>query len=260
MPRTILLTLPLALLAACSTSPAPAGDSPAAAVTPADLSAHHWHLDSARDAAGAPIAALLARADKPLTLDFADGRVAVGNACNGIGGGYTLAPGRLQVGPLMSTRMACSDPRVAALDAEIGNRLEGTLQLALPAPQRLRLTTAAGDVLEFAGEPTAATRYGGPGERVFLEVAAHTRPCPHPLVADMQCLQVRELHYDDKGLKTGTEGAFRHFYETIEGYRHQPGIRNVLRVNRYTVANPPADGSSKAYVLDLTVESERADP
>ena len=88
-------------------------------------------------------------------------------------------------------------------------------------------------MLSFAGEPTAETRYGGPGETVFLEVAAQSEPCSHPLIADMQCLQVRELKYDDKGIKTGTVGSFVNFYQDIEGYTHEPGIRNVLRVKRY---------------------------
>ena len=43
-------------------------------------------------------------------------------------------------------------------------------------------------------------RYGDSGERLFLEVAAQTKPCSHPLIPDMLCLQVRELKYDDKGL------------------------------------------------------------
>ena len=73
-------------------------------------------------------------------------------------------------------------------------------------------------------------------------------------------LQVRELQYDDKGLKVGTPGAFEHFYDSIEGYTHEPGIRNVLRVDRYTVKNPPADASSSAYVLDMVVESELVKP
>ena len=71
----------------------------------------------------------------------------------------------------------------------------------------------------------------------------------------MQCLQVRELKYDDKGLKVGTPGAFGNFYDRIEGYSHEPGIRNVLRVDRYTIKNPTADASKYAYVLDLVVES-----
>ena len=71
----------------------------------------------------------------------------------------------------------------------------------------------------------------------------------------MQCLQVREIQYDDKGLKIGAPGEFQHFYDSIEGYQHEPGIRNVLRVDRYTVENPPADASNRAYVLDMVVES-----
>ena len=60
---------------------------------------------------------------------------------------------------------------------------------------------------------------------------------------------------DGTGLKVGTPGAFQHFYDSIEGYTHEPGIRNVLRVDRYTVKNPPADASSRASVLDMVVES-----
>jgi pyruvate/2-oxoglutarate/acetoin dehydrogenase E1 component len=52
--------------------------------------------------------------------------------------------------------------------------------------------------------------------------------------------------------------AFEHFYAAIEGYTHQPGVRNVLRVNRYSVTTPPADTPSKAYVLDMVVESGNA--
>ena len=107
----------------------------------------------------------------------------------------------------------------------------------------------------FAGVATADTRFGGPGERVFLEVASERVACPHAMIPDFQCLHVREVTYDDKGLKVGTPGEFEHFYDSIEGYTHEPGIRNVLRVDRYTVKNPPADASSSAYVLDMVVES-----
>ena len=91
---------------------------------------------------------------------------------------------------------------------------------------------------------------------VFLEVAAQTRPCTHPLIPDKQCLQVREIRYDDAGVKQGDDGEFQNFYDAIEGYTHEPGVRNVLRVKRYPVQNPPADASSRAYVLDMVVESE----
>jgi heat shock protein HslJ len=275
MKRLFALALPL-LLAACpdSGSNAPAADSapapastmasPASTATPAasdanaDLARYHWRLQDATDASGKRITALFVREDKPLQLDFADGRVGVANACNRMGGGYSLEGESLTVARMVSTMMACSDPKLMALDGEIGKRLEGASKLTLLAGDTptLTLANAAGDTLVFAGDPTAETRYGGPGERIFLEVAAHTKPCNHPLIPDMQCLQVRELKYDDKGLKIGAPGAFANFYDDIEGYTHEDGVRNVLRVQRYTIKNPPADGSSNAYVLDMVVESD----
>ncbi|MEL1263371.1 META and DUF4377 domain-containing protein [Pseudoxanthomonas putridarboris] len=273
MKRLLLLTLPL-LLAGC---PKPAEDTatPPVAETPVTpdataapaaagdlLPRYHWRLSDATDARNARIDALFVRADQPVQLDFADGRASISNTCNRMGGGYTLEGNTLTLGRLASTMMACADNKLMALDQEIGKRLEGPLTLSTASgdPNRLTLTNAAGDTLAFAGEPTAETRYGVPGERVFLEVAAETKSCSHPLIPDKQCLQVREIGYDDKGIKTGTQGEFQHFYDAIEGYTHEPGVRNVLRVKRYTVENPPADASSNAYVLDMVVESETVKP
>ncbi|MGX9080485.1 META domain-containing protein, partial [Klebsiella pneumoniae] len=95
---------PLALMAACSQTPAPAGtggdDVAPAAAKAADqqtlahldaqrLQSQHWLLQQATAADGKRIDALFAREDKPVTLDFADGRLSVSNACNHMGGGYT---------------------------------------------------------------------------------------------------------------------------------------------------------------------------
>ena len=278
--RLTLLALCLpALLAACD-KPAdqepPPGELPAAQIpdpvpaaptaevgdAAALLAGHHWRLVEASDASGARIEALFARADAPVQLDFTDGRLGVSNTCNRMGGGYTLEGQTLAVGRLASTQMACADPKLAALDAEVGKRLEGPLTLATEAgtPPRLILATAGGERLVFAGEPTAAARYGGAPERVFLEVAAQTKPCSHPLIPGKQCLQVREVRYDEAGLKTGEPGAWENFYDEIEGYAHQPGVRNVLRIDRYTRQDVPADASKYAYVLDMVVESEKVEP
>jgi heat shock protein HslJ len=269
--------LPLALRLLLAACPDPGPTAPAAAATPApastmatpattttatmndanaELDRYHWRLRDATDANGQRIDALFVREDKPLQLDFAKGRVGVANACNRMGGGYSLEGESLTVARMTSTMMACSDPKLMALDGEIGKRIEGASKLVftLGDPPTLALANAAGDTLVFAGEPTADTRYGGPGETVYLEVAAQTRPCSHPLIPDKQCLQVREVKYDDNGLKVGTPGAFENFYDDIDGYEHEDGVRNVLRVMRYTLANPPADGSRYAYVLDKTIE------
>ncbi len=268
------LSLPLALLvAACSQTPPPqtpagatdAGSPPAAAAAPVEagsLHAYHWRLSEARDAQGATIDALFPRADKPLQLDFTAEHLGVANACNRIGGPYRLEDERLQVARLAQTMMACADPKLAAVDSAIGQRLESSPRVSLQSgdPPRLSLVTDGGDTLVFEGHPTPETRYGSPGETVFFEVAPQRVACSHPLIPNHQCLQVRERSYDAQGLVTGEPGEWQPLYQEIEGYTHEPGVRNVLRVKRFEVQDLPADASSVAYVLDMVVESEAVKP
>ena len=239
-----------------SSSTTPDGTSQVAASGASDssLSANHWKLVDATTAGGERIDALFPNAERPVQLDFADGRVSVSNACNRMGGTFAVEGGAYTVGDLMQTEMACEAP---LMDAEraIAAALSsgGTVQVE---GDSLVLVTAGGDTLRFEGEPTAETRYGGPGERVFLEIAAQRVPCSHGMIPNYQCLNVREVRYDDNGTKVG-EGEWEYLYQNIEGFTHEPGIRNVVRVTRYNVENPPADGSSIAYVLDMVVESEQ---
>lgn len=274
--RHVIPLLPLVLALAACTAPNPATEPPAAAA-PAEaaadgaataapvavdaqaLAASHWRLDSAVDAAGQSIGALFPEPGGPLQLDFADGRISVSGGCNRMSGGFTLADGTLGVGPLAQTRMLCGGPLMAA-DEAIAARLSGGGTLAFDDDDgRLVLATADGDRLAFRGEATAATRFGGEGERVFLEVAPQRVACHHPLIPDFQCLHVREISFDGNGVKTGT-GEWQFFYQDIEGYTHEPGVRNVLRLKRFNVQDPPADGSSIAYVLDMVVETELVQP
>ena len=260
----MLLALPLALLAACSNPPdaavpqpaaSPTTEAPAAvAVDTSVLTGYHWALQQANDGSGAPITALL-REGRPVTLAFADGRLLVSNTCNRMSGSYTLAADKLTLSQLASTRMACTDKTLNDLDNAVSRHLQGELEIVAASPEQLSLGTADGSVLVFKGTPNAETRFGGEGETVFLEVAADTKPCSHPMIKDMQCLQVRERQYNANGIAQGTPGAFGNFYDSIEGYTHEPGVRNVLRVKKYTVANPPADASANAWVLDMVVES-----
>ncbi|MDR1076720.1 MAG: META and DUF4377 domain-containing protein [Xanthomonadaceae bacterium] len=226
------------------------------------LGAYHWRLTDAADMQGQRIDALFVRADQPVRLNFKHGRLDVANTCNRMRGSYTLAGGKLRIGNLASTMMACADEKLAALDQEISSRLNGDAAVAQQTgdPPGIVLTTSSGDVLTLAGAPTAETRYGGEGETVFLEVGPETRPCRHPPMPDTQCLQVREIKYDDAGAKAGEPGEWENFDQDIEGYTHETGIRNVLRTKRHEVKNPPADAPNTAYVLDMVVESEQAAP
>ncbi len=258
--KPMLLLLPL--LAACASATPPGKSERAETVDASTLAAYHWRLQAANHRDGQRIDALFGRPQLPLQLDLDATSFGVSNACNWISGGYHIEHGRLVVGLMTSTAMGCMNPAVAQLDGAISERLEGKphIQLRAGAEPHLLLTTDSGDVLDFVGVPTAETRYGGSGETVFLEVDAHKHPCSHPLMPNQRCLKVREVHYDANGLASGTPGEWRLLSQNIEGYAHEDGLRNVLRVKRYEIKNPPADAPSQALVLDMVVMSERAEP
>jgi len=270
MRRPLMLLLPLAL-AACggSTPPESAATAPTQAAAdaipdaaPADhaktLEAYHWRLADATSSGGARIDALLDGDGDALQLDFADSGLSVSNACNRMGANVALDDDRLTVDQVISTMMACADAQLTAREREIGQRLPGTHRLALTGGESPRLTLQLenGDVLVFEGVPTPATRYGGEGETVFLEIAPERVACSHPLIPEQRCLQTREVQYDDEGVRSPGDAEWTPLYQDIEGFTFEDGVRNVVRVQRFDVADPPADAPSQAYVLDMVVESE----
>lgn len=248
-----------AAVAPASPSPSPAQGAHAMNTT---LGGYHWRLQAATDARGQRIAALLARPELPLQFDFVDGRIRVVNACNSIGGEVSIDGDTVRVGALRATKMACMDAAVMALDDEIGKRLQGDARIRLleSDPPQLVWTAANGDVLRFVGVATPETRYGNPGTTVFMEVAPRTKPCRHPLMpAPQACLEVREVQFAE-GLRVGEPGAWQVFHGGIDGYTHEDGIRTVLRVKRFPIANPPMDAPAVGYVLDMVIESEMVGP
>lgn len=266
------LLLALAMTACDSSAPESTATHSAAKPTHAastlnlseTLPAYHWQLETATDSQGQTAAVFFVESGErrqPLQLDFADEHLSIATGCNRLGGNYSAHGPQLQIKLLMQTQMACSPELMARERAASQWFGEQTLAVSLEAGEAplLSLRHADGSQLHFRGQATPETRYGGPGERVFLEVQAQRIDCSHPLMPDYRCLNVREVHYDENGIRTGT-GDWQALYQDIEGYEHQPGIRNVLRLKRFTVPNPPADASSMAYVLDMIVESEVIQP
>jgi len=82
---------------------------------------------------------------------------------------------------------------------------------------------AAADVTINAGKPGALPSSNG----------RMTRPA-----------RMRELKYGENGVTVGTPGEWQPLYQNIEGYTHEAGIRNVLRVKRFNLKNPPAGAPS----------------
>lgn len=146
----VVLAFAALAFSACATKSAPAGPA-----LEARLSAHRWTLQSATDGQGEAIKALFPRADPRFTVEFKDGRVGIRGGCNAMGGSYQIdAASRLQVGPLMSTRMACAGGLMEA-DQALSALLAQRLQVRLdggPAPV-LRLLSDAGQTLVWAGVP-----------------------------------------------------------------------------------------------------------
>ena len=196
-PYRLALVVAALCVAGCARSTPPESPAPEAATTPAvasapaeptaatptldtaaTLVANLWQLQSATDGAGQSIAAFFPAPDRPLGVQFGDGRLSVTGGCNRMNAGYQLLDSvQMQVSQGMSTMMACPPP-LANADAAFAKFLTGILQVAVEgeagAPQ-LRLASADGTTLTFGGTPTPETRFGGPGARAFLEVSPE--PC-----------------------------------------------------------------------------------
>ena len=259
------IRLSLLALMAAAASALPAAASSASAPTPprrtADASLvralqdHHWTLQAAIDSTGKPIDALLVPGH-PFVMRFDGARVAVQGGCNLLSSAWRLSPQNdLTFGRAASTQKACEPPLMAA-DTAMAATLAAPLRARVESGEAptLRLVSAKRQTLTFSGQRTSKSLYGAP-TRVFLEVAAQRTPCTPALKPPSTCLQVRELRFDDKGLRVGAPGPWQAFYGDIAGYAHQPGVSNVLRINRFRRPQPPADTSAYVYELDLVVES-----
>ncbi|HYG42987.1 MAG TPA: META and DUF4377 domain-containing protein [Bordetella sp.] len=251
----------LGVLAACAMNhdrtPSTTAQSSASSAT---LSAYHWDLAQARDASGAAQKRWVpptTRNGAPLRLSFADSRLSVSGLCNRLGASYQTRGDRLEIAQVVGTMMACGEPGLMQYEQAFSQQLPRAATWRIdPGQDGPTLTLGFTDGAQWilAGTPTDPTRFGSAGQTLFLEVAAQRVPCSHPLIPSMQCLQVREIQYDTNGLKTG-HGDWQAFYSDIEGYTHEPGVRNVLRIKRYERQQVPADASRYAYVLDMVVES-----
>jgi heat shock protein HslJ len=263
--RLALSTAALLTAAACSSIDL-SSTKPEDSALNRTLQAFHWDLSQAQDSQGQPLAVLNTRLPQgPLRLNFVAGasaaeqRLVIEKLCNTLSAGYSLQGDQIKVSRAAQTAMACPDAALMQLEnavaAQIGQASRVQLAQDAQAP-RLQLQFQDGSRWQLVGTPTAATQYGSAAETLFLEVGPELKPCSHGVMRNAQCMQVREVKYSEAGLKTSV-GEWSNFYGMIEGFSHQPGLRQVLRVKRYTLANPPADASRFVYQLDLRVETEK---
>lgn len=221
------------------------------------LERNRWTLESATDSQNRAIDVLAPQKDRSVVFTFSGTRLSIQGPCNRIMGSYQInAAGQLTVNGTAAGMMAC-DPALMKGDAVLSRMLATPLHVELSngASPRLRLMSAGSETLILAGQATPEALYGAPSI-IFLEVSDQQVACKNPPAPNTSCLQVRERHYDEKGLPVGPPGEWQPLYQNIEGYTHKEGIRNVLRLKRFNRKPVSPDGSSTLYVLDIVVESE----
>lgn len=226
------------------------------------LQSHHWQLQHAQTPQGLAdkqwqLPANMGAPARTVGLHFSQEQMlSVDRLCNMISGSYRIQGAQLEVVRLVSTMMACPDPSLMELEQKVAQQLTQVRhwKITPEATPLLELQFEGGTTWVLKGTPTPETLFGS-SERVFLEVAPHTIACSPPSMAATQCLQTREVQYNQQGIRENA-GPWNTYHGVIEGYTHQPGVRNVLRIKRFPRAVTPADDALYIDVLDMTVESE----
>lgn len=83
-------------------------------------------------------------ADTRLSLEFAAGRLTGHAGCNALRGDYTRDDARLSLGPLVTTRKACTRQDVMAQEGEMLSALRRVATARIAADGRLELADPAG--------------------------------------------------------------------------------------------------------------------
>lgn len=263
IPLWLALTALLATVSPVHATEGPAQIDTPAARTNADagllqiLQDHQWSLKAATDSHAQAIATLFPPDAGPYVFTFSSSMLNLQGGCNNLGGGYQInVQGQLAADQMQSTMMAC-EPALMQADTALAALLAQPLQITIAwgAPPQLQLRTAAAETLALEGLVTPEAVYG-PSTLIFLEVDARQLPCRNPRNAQTTCLQVREIGFDEQGLRTAISGPWQPFYDEIEGYTHAPGERNVLRVKRFDRGAAAGNAAPAIYVLDLIIETE----
>lgn len=210
------------------------------------LTAYTWYLETGHQ--------------KPLALSFhQDGRLSVSTTCNSLAGSWKVQTNELVVGSMMSTQMACMGNAMQQEDmaAQLlqDRAVPFVLNMSDVNQPMLTLHAKNGQRHIFKGVMTPETKYQGQATTLFFEIHPQKKTCTG--VTTQSCLQVKEIKYNENGLKTHTDPNWSLFYAPIEGFTHSPNERQVIRVKRYDIKNPAADQSKYAYIYDMTIERGR---
>lgn len=190
------------------------------------------------------------------TLQLKDGQLSASAGCNRMFGSARIEQGRLVVGPLASTLMACA-PEAMQREQALAALLRSRPQVRLDGDKLLIGEVAQQQVWQPVSAPSLPVapakndKSAAVAEHTttrLIYVAPERRTCVG--VAPMQCLQVRERQ----------QQPWQHHYGEIEGFSPEAGTAYRLRIREIKVANPPADAPDRRWVLDSIVEQIRIAP
>ncbi len=229
---------------------------------------YNWQLKSATDKNKQPIK-FLKELKEPVNLGFFIGEdkklwFGFDLGCNRHSSSAKLEGATLTTGAIMSTQMSCGAESDNA-EINLTKLMQGTSQLAimpmnfLPNPSMankekamLQQVTADGSTFIWEGKLTETAKYGK-GETVFLEVMGEEKSCSSGI--NGKCLQVRDVYYDKKGIKTG-KSKWRLMSKQIKGYKHNAKTNQIIRLKKYITDPVDVKGKQIVYVFDMAVETE----
>lgn len=220
------------------------------------LSDYNWVLVKAQKQ-GADIHTLASVIEKGEgKLSFYDDELGYSVGCNSLSAPYQLTGDKLSIGTVITTQMLCS-PELDEVERHFDKRFKNA-QLSMTADadknQATLVQVNGAEVLTWQGTMTHEARYGEPVV-LFWEIAPQTVDCVNRQGKSTSCLKVRNVNYDEQGVKVGS-GAWRTFHGTIHGYEHKTDQKTIVRLNAY---NNPDSNENPLYVFDMAVEVELID-
>ena len=178
------------------------------------------------------------------TLEFKRDRFSLSGPCNQHSGGYSREGNEIRFGgegrQVASTMRACPG-ELMARESALLSAMSQPLQLVFEGPY-LSLVAADGASWRFDSRPEQPSAEGV--DRI-VQIAGQRAPCTG--VAQGLCLQYRS--------QPGAPWELLH--GEIEGFEWQVGVEYVLRIREYSVANPPADASSRRWMLLEVLDRSR---
>lgn len=121
------------------------------------LQAYVWDLTAAYDSQGRVAPHAQSTVQSPPRLQFDAQRVSLLNLCNTIGAAYSLQDGRLQISIPMSTKRACVDRELMALEQRMTTQLPQVQRhdFSVGATPSLVLHFSDGSRWELKGTPVS---------------------------------------------------------------------------------------------------------